>query len=97
MPTWSLGKLSGSLFAVAFVVLAGGLAKTTVSAPCNAPGAWVSVAALASATLACAILLIIAIKERSAGNFLVFLAGVAGTGMCGLISFWWTLLLCRGI
>ena len=96
MPTWSLGKLSGRLFTVAFVLLAGGLAKTTISAPSNQPGAWVSIAALAPATFACVLLLILAIKERSAGNLFVFLAGVAGTGMAGLIAFWWTLLLCRG-
>jgi hypothetical protein len=82
---------------LAAAVLVGGLIKTTVSAPCNVPGAWISIAGLVPAALACVALLIIAIKERSAGNVLVFLTGVAGTGMVALVSFWWTILLCRAV
>ena len=97
MEKWSLGKLSGRLFMLATAVLIGGLIKTTVSAPCNGPGAWISIASLAPAALACLALLIIAFKDRSAGNFVVFLAGVAGTGIGAVVAFWWTILLCRAV
>lgn len=97
MQRWSLSKLSGRLFAGAFAVLMVGMLKSMISLPCNEPGAWISVAGLALAALACAGLLIVAIKERSAGNLIVFLAGVAGTGMATLVAFGWTMLLCRGV
>ena len=97
MEKWSLGKLSGRLFMLAAAVLIGGLIKTTVSAPCNAPGAWISVAGLIPAVLACVTLSIIAFKERSAGNLIVFLAGVAATVIVAFVAFCWTILLCRGV
>lgn len=75
-----LVQLSGRLFMSAFAILVVGILETTVSAPCSDIGAWVSMAALLPAARGCVALLIVAIKERSAGNWMVWLAGVAGTG-----------------
>ena len=97
MAIWSIGKLSGRLFMLAAAVLVGGLIKTTVSAPCNGPGAWISAAGLVPAALACVALLIKAISERSADNLIVFVAGVVGTSGVAFIAFWWTILLCRAV
>ncbi len=94
---WSLGKLSGRLFVSAFAILVVGILKTTISAPCNDTGAWVSIAALLPAALGCVALLIVTLKERSAGNWMVWLAGVAGTGFAAMVAFWWTIMLCRAV
>ena len=97
MAGWSLGKLSGRLFVSGFAILVVGILKTTISAPCNDTGAWVSIAALLPAALGCVALLIVALKERSAGNWMVCLAGVAGTGFAAMVAFWWTIMLCRAV
>ncbi len=97
MEKWPLGKLSGRLFMLAVAVVIGGLVKTTVSAPCDGPGTWISIASLVPATLACLVLLIVAIKERSAGNFIVFLTAIAGTGIVAFFAFWWTIMFCRAV
>lgn len=94
---WSLWKLSGRLFMLAAGILIAGLIKTAVGAPCNGPGAWISMAGLVPAALACVGLSIVAIKERSAGNLIVLLGGVAGTGIAAFVAFCWTILLCRAV
>ncbi len=97
MQSWSLGRLSGRLFAIAFAVSACGMLESTISAPCNELGAWTSAAGLVPAVVACMALLIAAIKEKSAANLIVFLVAIAGTGMAACVAFGWTILLCRGV
>jgi hypothetical protein len=97
MQNWPLERLSRWLFGTALGALVVGLMTTTIGASCNTPGAWISVASLAPASLACITLLIVAVKERSAESVVVFVLGVAGTGLAIFVAFWWTMLLCRAV
>ena len=88
---------AGRLFALTVLVLVVGLAKSAVSAPCDGVGAWISVGSLAPAAIACAVLLFEAVKQRTAGAAIIFIAGLLATGMAFVLAFGWTQLLCRGV
>jgi hypothetical protein len=92
-----LGRLARWLFAAAFGLIVVGLLKTTIHAPCDVVGPWISIASAVPAGLACLALLIIAIAERSAESVVAFILGIAGTGMTVFVALSWTAILCRGM
>ena len=91
------GKVSVVLFAFAIVVFVAGMLITTVSAPCSELGAWITVAGLGTAAVACVTLLVRTLMHRSGKAWGLLTAAVFSTGFAVFVAYVWTLLLCRGV
>jgi len=91
------GKLTVTLVVMAILIFVAGMVKTTVSAPCNGPGAWITMAGLGLGAIACVSLLVQALTHRSAKVWGFFAAAIVSTGIAVFVAHVWTLLLCRGI
>lgn len=92
-----LGRLARWLFGAAFSLVLIGLLTTTIHAPCDVAGPWISIAGAVPAGLACLALLVSAVAERSAESVVAFILGVAGTGMTVFVALSWIVILCRGM
>jgi hypothetical protein len=91
------GRLSGGMFALAFMTVVAGFATSAFRAPCSEAGAWVTVGGLAVSLIAWILLLIRTLKNRSSWDWAILVAAGLGIAFAVFSSYVWTLLLCRGI